>query len=71
MITDRLPEQQQQLLLVQFLCLNLLLKTGFDKIPVSKKMLDGVSPTEMVDLDLIPGWLKPKTIKLGIHSFHA
>ena len=33
--------------------------------------VDRASVTEMVDSGLIPGWVKPKTIKLGIYSFLA
>ena len=32
--------------------------------------VDKVSVTEMVDLDLSPGRVKPKTITIGIHSLN-
>ena len=31
--------------------------------------MDGASAAETVDSGLIPGWVKPKTIKIGIHSY--
>ena len=37
-------------------------------IPISGRV-DKVPAAEMVDHGLIPGRVKPKTIKLGIHSF--
>ena len=33
--------------------------------------VDRASATETVDLGSIPGRVKPKTIKIGIHSFPA
>ena len=36
--------------------------------PISGRM-DRASATEAVDLGSIPGWVKPKTIKIGVHSF--
>ena len=36
--------------------------------PISGRV-DRASATETVDLGLIPGRVKPKTIKIGIHSF--
>ena len=33
--------------------------------------VDRASATEAVDSGSIPGWVKPKTIKIGIHSFPA
>ena len=33
--------------------------------------VDGASATEAVDSGSIPGRVKPKTIKIGIHSFPA
>ena len=33
--------------------------------------VERTSATETVDLDSIPSWVKPKTIKFGIHSFLA
>ena len=33
--------------------------------------VDRASVTEAVDFGSIPGWVKPKTIKIGIHSFPA
>ena len=33
--------------------------------------VDRASATEAVDSDSIPGRVKPKTIKIGIHSFPA
>ena len=33
--------------------------------------VDRASATEAVDTDSIPGRVKPKTIKIGIHSFPA
>ena len=38
--------------------------------PISGRV-DRASATETVDSDLIPGRVKPKTIKIGIHSFTA
>ena len=31
--------------------------------------MDRASTTETVDTDSIPGWVKSKTVKIGIHSF--
>ena len=39
-------------------------------LPISGRV-DRVSATEAVDSSLIPTWVKPKTIKIGIHSFPA
>ena len=36
--------------------------------PISGRV-DRVSATEMVNLDSIPDRVKPKSIKIGIHSF--
>ena len=36
--------------------------------PISGRV-DGASAAEAVDLGSIPGRVKPKTIKIGIHSF--
>ena len=36
--------------------------------PISGRV-DRASATEAVDSGSIPGWVKPKTIKIGIHSF--
>ena len=33
--------------------------------------VDRASATDAVDSGSIPGWVKPKTIKIGIHSFPA
>ena len=33
--------------------------------------MDGTSANESADLGSIPGRVKPKTIKIGIHSFPA
>ena len=38
--------------------------------PISGRV-DRASATEAVDLGSIPGRVKPKTIKIGIHSFPA
>ena len=38
--------------------------------PISGRV-DTASATETVDLGSIPGRVKPKTIKIGIHSFPA
>ena len=38
--------------------------------PISGRV-DRASAAETVDLSLIPGRVKPKTIKIGIHSFPA
>ena len=38
--------------------------------PISGRV-DRASATEAVDTDSIPGRVKPKTIKTGIHSFPA
>ena len=38
---------------------------------VSRGRVDRASATEAVDSGLIPGRVKPKTIKIGIHSFPA
>ena len=38
--------------------------------PISGRA-DRASTTEMVDSGSIPGWVKPMTIKIGIHSFPA
>ena len=38
--------------------------------PISGRV-DRASATETVDLGSIPGRVKPKTIKIGIHSFPA
>ena len=35
------------------------------------RLMDRTSVTETVDADSIPGRVKPKTIKTGIHSFPA
>ena len=34
-------------------------------------IVDRASATEAVDSGSIPGWVKPKTIKIAIHSFPA
>ena len=39
-------------------------------MPISGRV-DRASATEAVDSGLIPGRVKPKTIKIGIHSFPA
>ena len=39
-------------------------------IPISGRV-DRASATRAVDSGSIPGWVKPKTIKIGIHSFPA
>ena len=51
------------------------LKTAFNSIgaiiwPISGRV-DRASATEAVDSGLIPGRVKTKTIKIGIHSFSA
>ena len=46
------------------------LYTGIFFKPICGRV-DRASATEAVDLGLIPGWVKPKTIKIGIHSFPA
>ena len=33
--------------------------------------VDRASATDAVDSGSIPGWVEPKTIKIGIHSFPA
>ena len=38
--------------------------------PISGRV-DRASATETVDSGSIPGWVIPKTIKIGIHSFPA
>ena len=38
--------------------------------PVSGRV-KSASATETIDLDSIPGQVKPKTIKIGIHSYPA
>ena len=38
--------------------------------PISGRV-DRASATEAVDSGSIPDWVKPKTIKIGIHSFPA
>ena len=38
--------------------------------PISGRV-DRASATEAVDTGLIPGRVKPKTIKIGVHSFPA
>ena len=40
------------------------------KTKVSDRV-DRVPATEAIDLDLIPNWIKPKTIKIDIHGFLA
>ena len=39
-------------------------------LPISGQV-DRASATEAVDSSSIPNWVKPKTIKSGIHSFPA
>ena len=39
-------------------------------VPISGRV-DRASATEAVDSGSIPGRVKPKTIKIGIHSFPA
>ena len=39
-------------------------------IPIDSRT-DRASATLTVDSGLIPGWIKPETIKTGIHSFLA
>ena len=39
-------------------------------LPISGRV-DRAFAAEAVDLGSIPGWVKPKTIKIGIHSFLA
>ena len=43
---------------------------SFNGLPISGQV-DRTSATETVHLGSIPGRVKPKTIKLGIHSFLA
>ena len=38
---------------------------------ISNGRVDRASATEAVDMDSIPGRVKPKTIKIGIYSFPA
>ena len=45
-------------------------KIGFRIMQVSGRV-DRASATEAVDLGSIPSRVKPKTIKIGIHSFPA
>ena len=45
-------------------------KNGTKKKPISGRV-DRASATEAVDTGSIPGRVKPKTIKIGIHSFPA
>ena len=40
------------------------------KLPISGRV-DTASVTETLDLGLISGGVKPKTIKIGIDNFHA
>ena len=40
------------------------------KLPISGRV-DRASATKAVDLGSIPGRVKPKTTKIGIHSFPA
>ena len=42
----------------------------FVSIPISGRV-DRASATKAVDLGSIPSQVKPKTIKIGIHSFPA
>ena len=42
----------------------------FTQQPISGRV-DRASATEAVNTGLIPGRVKPKTIKIGIHSFPA
>ena len=44
--------------------------TWYKKLPISGRV-DRASATETVDSGSIPGWVKPKTIRIGIHSFSA
>ena len=44
--------------------------SDFFLIPISGRV-DRASATEAVDSDLIPSWVKPKTIKIGINSLSA
>ena len=46
----------------------LILWVGFE--PISGRV-DWASATEMVDSGSIPGRVRPKTTKIGIHSFPA
>ena len=39
-------------------------------LPIGGRV-DRASATETVDMGSIPSWVKPKTIKIGIHSFPA
>ena len=41
------------------------------KIKLISGRVDRASATEAVDTGSIPGRVKPKTIKIGIHSFRA
>ena len=51
------------------LCDSIQLLLSF-KEPISGRV-DRASATEAVDSGSIPGRVKPKTIKIGIHSFPA
>ena len=46
------------------------MQSGIYCIPISGRV-DRASATETVDLGSIPGRIKPKNIKIGIHSFPA
>ena len=46
------------------------LKTQLQKKKISGRV-DRASATEALDSDLIPDRVKPKTIKIGVHSFPA
>ena len=50
--------------------LNLNLTSPLHNLPISGRV-DRASATEAVDSGSIPGRVKPKTIKIGIHSFPA
>ena len=57
---------------IHFICLRFssFLNRFFTFKPISGQV-DKASPTEAVDSGLIPSRVKPKTIKIGVHSFPA
>ena len=42
----------------------------YEVLPIKSQMSRAFA-TETVDMDSIPGWVKPKLIKIGIHNFSA